>query len=164
MKTPEGRTYGPVTKQELDAWVAEGRVSADCQLLDDDQGSWCSATSVYPILQPEYSAPGGGGQHQDPSPVQRPVGRLGATTRVAPHRGGLILALGVVSWVSCPLLGLAAWIMGNSDLRRMRARRMDPEGIPLTQAGQILGMVHVILSALMCLFFLFLVLLIGLAH
>jgi hypothetical protein len=37
-----------------------------------------------------------------------------------------------------------AWVMGSSDLREMRSGRMDPSGMGLTQAGQILGMIYAI--------------------
>jgi predicted RNA-binding Zn-ribbon protein involved in translation (DUF1610 family) len=60
----------------------------------------------------------------------------------APHRGGLILALGILGWVVCFPLGIAAWVMGSSDLREMAAGRMDPQGEGLTRAGKILGAVQ----------------------
>src|SRR5688500_12017991 len=33
LKTEEGEDYGPVPREELDAWYEEGRVTADCQVL-----------------------------------------------------------------------------------------------------------------------------------
>lgn len=58
-----------------------------------------------------------------------------------PHRGSVILTLGILGLVVCPLLGLGAWQMGNDDLRHMRYGRMDPAGRELTAAGRVLGMV-----------------------
>ena len=58
-----------------------------------------------------------------------------------PHRGTLILVLGILSLVLCGLLGPVAWVMGNNDLDEIRAGRMDPEGEGTTQAGRICGMV-----------------------
>jgi len=63
--------------------------------------------------------------------------------RLAPHRGSVILVLGII-----------AWVMGNGDLREMDAGRMDPSGRGLTDAGRILGMTNVILSAVGILFYL----------
>lgn len=60
---------------------------------------------------------------------------------VAPHRGGLILVLGLLSWVGCPVVSFAAWIMGSHDLREMRAGRMDRSGEAPTLAGMIFGMI-----------------------
>ena len=62
------------------------------------------------------------------------------------HRGGLILALGIIGLVmSCGPVGIAAWIMGNNDMKAMEAGQMNPEGKQLTQVGKILGMVSTIL-------------------
>ncbi len=63
-----------------------------------------------------------------------------------PHRGGLILALGILGIVCCFICGIIAWVMGNNDMREIDAGRMDPTGRGLTQAGKICGMVGVILS------------------
>jgi hypothetical protein len=68
-----------------------------------------------------------------------------------PHRGGTILALGIISFVFLPcavICGPAAWIMGNTDLAEMRAGRMDPSGEGMVQAGRVLGMIAAILMLL----------------
>jgi len=44
------------------------------------------------------------------------------------------------------ILGPIAWIMGNNDLKGIRAGQMDPEGESLTNIGRILGMVATILT------------------
>ena len=67
---------------------------------------------------------------------------------LAQHRGALILVLGIMSFVVCPLCGVASWVMGKADMEQMDAGRMDPEGRGLTQAGKICGMVSVGLMAL----------------
>ncbi len=67
---------------------------------------------------------------------------------LAPHRGGAILTMGILSLLVCGPLGIAAWIMGNNDLAEIRAGRMDPSGEGSTQAGRICGMIAVILMAL----------------
>ena len=68
-----------------------------------------------------------------------------------PHRGGLVLALGIVSiatificWPLAPLAlipGIIAWVLGRGDLNRIRSGEMDPAGESTTQAGWICGMV-----------------------
>ena len=65
---------------------------------------------------------------------------------VAPHRGVLILVLGILGIVCCFICGIIAWVMGNNDMREIDAGRMDPSGKGLTQAGKICGMVGVILA------------------
>jgi len=62
-----------------------------------------------------------------------------------PHRGVLILVLGILGLVACAVLGPIAWIMGNTDLKKMDAGVMDPEGRSNTQIGKILGIVGTVL-------------------
>jgi len=56
--------------------------------------------------------------------------------------------LGILSLIVCGPLGIAAWIMGNNDLREIDSGVMDPEGRGMTQAGRICGMIACILMAL----------------
>ena len=72
--------------------------------------------------------------------------------RLAPHRGTLILVLGIVGLVACPPVGIAAWMMGKTDLAAIRAGRMDPAGKDTTQIGYILGIVAAIIFALQLVF------------
>ena len=72
-----------------------------------------------------------------------------------PHRGTLILTLGIISialGMLCGIfglpLGIAAWVMGRHDLMKMRQRTMDPAGEGLTQAGWICGIIGTILDSL----------------
>lgn len=65
-----------------------------------------------------------------------------------PHRGGVILALGLIGLVVCHPLGIAAWVMGKNDMAEMDRGYMDPSGRDLTKAGQIVGIVATGLMAL----------------
>jgi len=65
-----------------------------------------------------------------------------------PHRGTLILVLGILGLVVCGPVGIAAWVMGNADLKEMDAGTMDPSGRGTTQAGKICGMIACILMIL----------------
>jgi len=76
-----------------------------------------------------------------------PIGPQYSTQQtLRPHRGGLILALGILGLVCCFICGIVAWVMGSNDLREMAAGRMDPSGQGLTQAGKICGMISVIIQ------------------
>jgi hypothetical protein len=68
------------------------------------------------------------------------------------HRGALVLTLGILSLVMCPLqvLGPVAWVMGNNDLAAMRAGRMDRSGEGITQAGRICGIIGTVMLILSC--------------
>jgi hypothetical protein len=72
-----------------------------------------------------------------------------------PERGGLVLVLGVLSLVCLALcgpagmaLGITAWALGHGDLRKMKARQMDPAGLGTTQGGYVCGIIGTALNAL----------------
>lgn len=71
-----------------------------------------------------------------------------------PHRGGTVLALGIVGLVlnfGCGfgwILGIIAWVMANNDLKEMDAGVMDPSGRSNTSAGKICGIISVVLGAI----------------
>lgn len=78
-----------------------------------------------------------------------------------PHRGVLLLVLGILSLVLCQLLGPVAWIMGKGDLQKIDAGQMDPEGRGLTQAGMVIGIVSTVLMILGLCWIIFMMLFMG---
>lgn len=101
VQTPDGQQYGPISKAELDAWVTEGRVDYECQVLQEGWTQWQWADTVYPDLQrgadqpehegfPNLVAPGGSGSDlpsitpsgSSPNPFAAP------RTTPAPAEGG----------------------------------------------------------------------------
>lgn len=74
----------------------------------------------------------------------RPLRRSGI-----PHRGGVILALGIISLVIFPwasiICGPLAWLLGNADLSEIRAGRMDESGEGMVQAGRVLGIISTVM-------------------
>lgn len=152
LKTPEGQVYGPVARETLEQWVREGRVSEDCRLLCEAEGVWHSAADVYPALgpfPPVKVTAAGFARGPNPAEGASSTASRGHIHIVNDHRGGMILALGILSWaIGCPIFGVMAWVMGSSDLRDMQRGIMDARGMGLTQAGQIIGMVHSIIMLL----------------
>jgi hypothetical protein len=163
--TCEGQRFGPITKEELDRWVAENRLTSSCQVYQDGWPSWRMAPEIYQNLP---AAPGGtagasnfgsaAGGTASTNPYAAPMHGGGAspsTSYQIPHRGGLILALGIIGLVLCCVCAPFAWAMGQSDLRRIRAGEMDPMGLGLTQAGMILGIIGCVLGLLQLLWVMF---------
>lgn len=83
---------------------------------------------------------------------------------VVPHRGGLLMVLGVLSLV-CVVgillcfvgqvfnlvgigLGTAAWLMGNRDLAQIYRGDMDPEGQMQTKSARNCGIIGVVLNVI----------------
>jgi hypothetical protein len=64
---------------------------------------------------------------------------------MTPHRGTLILVLGILSLIICYPLGIVAWVMGNRDMKAIAAGTMDPEGKQLTNIGRILGIIGTVI-------------------
>lgn len=155
LKTPEGQIFGAVDRAELGQWVQEGRVSEDCQLRRGEYGSWTDAAKIFPQLaQPAYQPrqPSGAAYanpYAQPATSQPSVGSsFGGGRYVRPDRGGLILTFAILGWFFCPIFSVMAWSMGSNDINQMRSGLMDNRGMGLTQAGQILGMIHTVLILL----------------
>ena len=48
LKTPDGKIYGPVTRQTLDEWSNQGRVSTECYLKQNEETQWQKAEVLMP--------------------------------------------------------------------------------------------------------------------
>ena len=163
LRVPEGHQYGPVPKSEMDAWVKEGRVTAQCQLRNGD-GPWQPAGAVYSFLgsppaqggfpsqpmQPAnpFAQPMGGGPYNPyaaPMAPQMPFGGYGYTK---PHRGGLVLGLALAGQFCCPIFSLISLAMSFNDLGEMDRGIMDRSGQGLTRGAQILSIITCVLFGL----------------
>jgi hypothetical protein len=128
LRTPEGPIYGPTRRDDFQRWVVEGRVTPDCFICPGDN-TWKPASEIFP----ELAAP-------------RPKAALKPETIAAlkrqPHRGALILILGIMGILTtCPIPSIMAWVMGTHDLDEMRANRMDDSGYNMTASGRMLGLI-----------------------
>lgn len=153
LKVPEGLIYGPISVLTLNDWVAQGRVSPDCQVRSETNPEWLGAERYYPVLclppprrpgfmplaHPNKAPAKGSAARPKPAPPldQPKLDRI--VPRVAPHRGLSILLLSILGWITCPIAGVAAWNMAAHDLNEMREKRMDPAGFAQTQAGYYLA-------------------------
>jgi len=50
LQTEDGEQFGPISREELDEWVAEGRVDTECQVLREGWDQWQWAEEVFPEL------------------------------------------------------------------------------------------------------------------
>jgi hypothetical protein len=119
-------------------------------------------------------------QEEDERPRERRRRRRGRRD-AEPHRGGLVLTLGIISvamsgvaLVGCCIfapagflavvglaLGIPAWVMGARDLRKMDRGVMDREGRGPTRGGYICGIIGTISAAIMVVLVVLAVLLFG---
>lgn len=151
VRTEDGAVYGPVTKAELDQWVAEGRVTALSQLLQEPDQHWQPAGQVYPQLASAAAGNPFADRSAASNPYEAPAAFSPSSTArrfSRPHRGGTILTLGILGVICCQLLAPVAWALGQADMRQINDGVMDPEGRALTQVGMILGIVGTVILLL----------------
>jgi len=107
-----------------------------------------------PFSAPPQPAPDVNPFGDRPEPALNPYASPGAPmvkpqAYSKPHRGGLILALGIIGiFLCCVPVSIVAWVMGATDLKQIRAGRMDPSGQGMTQAGMIIGIVGTVLTGI----------------
>ena len=93
--------YGPVAQEQLVAWLTQGRVKGGDLVWAEGMPNWAPAGSIGEL------APGRPGILQIASPLRS-------------HRGGAILALGIISIVGivvCCLIDLICGIIGYTVLK-----------------------------------------------
>ena len=143
----QGQQSGPISDSDLARLVANGEVLSETLVWREGMQEWL----------PVHSIPGliGGSQIggvQGASPVQTqphtyPNQGYPQQTQVEPHRAELILTLGIVG-LFIPIVGVAAWIMGHSDLQKIKRGAMDPTGEGKTKTGMILGIIDTVWMAI----------------
>lgn len=139
MKTTNGHEYGPVDRVTLNRWFSEGRIGAGYEIRVGDFGSWQPAH----LLQP--GSPGGSTNPFAPYPTTSTTGPLGRQYP-KPDQSGLILAMGILAWIVCPICGVIAWVMGGQALKDIQQGAADPTNRGLVQVGYYLGMINSILT------------------
>jgi hypothetical protein len=147
MKTPEGLVFGPVSKEELDRWRDQGRITHQAQLLPAGGQQWLWATEVYPeIARAEPMTP-------VPAPGARTAGGMALenlphsyyASGIEPPRGALVLVLSILGFTTaCAVPSIIAVVLGWWDLKLMKAGKMDPAGRTQTIIGIVLGCVWIV--------------------
>jgi hypothetical protein len=117
-------------------------------------------------------------EEQTPGPAESVEVEQTSGQSLTPHRGNVILVLGIVGLVVCLLglfccgvfgiagciCGIIAWVMANKDQKEMAAGTMDPTGRETTQAGKICGIISVILGIVIFIISLLILVLVVFSH
>lgn len=107
--------------------AAANRSSVGRRAVNEQPSSAPASDSMWPIPVDSAAAP--------------PIQASELVDALAPHRGPLILAMGLIGLLTtCPLFSILAWVMGSNDLEEITRGRMDPTGRQLTKVGKTLGM------------------------
>ena len=119
-----GVQQGPLTLEELQQRIQQGTVTHNDFVWREGMAQWAPAGTMRELFSAGMPAP----------------------LYLRPHRGGAILALGILGITPCFICGIIAWVMANNDLKAMAAGVMDRSGQQMTQAGKICGIVGTILT------------------
>jgi hypothetical protein len=110
-------------------------------------------------MSEETQLPSGFESGSQPIQPGKPGGTGGGTAaprELKRNRADLIMVLGILSLFCCPPMGVIAWIMGSSDLRRVKNGTMSSDHIGTLRAGWVLGMVGTVFFAVWLLTMIFL--------
>lgn len=162
----QGQQYGPVDDAAIREWIKSGRVQPSDHVWTEGMAQWQPASQVAALSDAfadpsrEQGAAQSGpapveGLYQPPQPqqpqgAQYPTGQdtgYTPTRPLKPHRGTLILVLGILSVVLCCCgpMGIVTMVLAKGDLKQMDQGLMDPSGRGSTQAGFIMGLIVTIL-------------------
>ena len=153
-----GQQHGPVSIEELTARINSGEIHAGTLVWQEGMADWAPLSEACPQAIPVAPAPTPGAPGPAPGPAPSPYAPPGANPGgyqtgqqgggyMEPHRGVLVLVLGIVG-LCCCIPAIVAIILGHQDLQKIDAGQMDPEGRGLTLAGKILGIVGFVLNAI----------------
>jgi len=138
----DGKTYGPISLEQLKQWAVEGRVNPQTEVQTEGAADWKKAAEI-----PELAALFPGGAllaSSGPPPI--------TTAASGAQQSGLAvtsLVLGVLSLVCFGILtGVPAIICGH--IARDRARRLPAQygGAGLALAGLVLGYIATVVTFL----------------
>lgn len=137
----------PQCKTEFTIPFPEDQLASESSNPADDSDATIQAAPVKPEQNPFGDKPA---PQTNPyaSPQQTFTPQVPGTGYRRPHRGAMILTLGILAIPCnfCLIPGICAWSMGSNDLNAMRNGQMDPSGRGLTQAGHILGIIGTVIS------------------
>ena len=131
-KSNDGEEYGPISAIDVREWQNQGRMNNESLVRYSNSRDW-KPLSDFSELNTTPTTP----THQDGQDFQ-------------PHRGSMILTFGIIGIACCFPLGIAAWVMGHSDIKSIDAGVMDPSGRSMTNGGKICGIISVIFTVLGC--------------
>jgi hypothetical protein len=175
VRLSDGREYGPVSRQELDSWYQQNRLTPDSQIQQEGNASWLPATTLYPALArpsafpvapapnppnpfgknlpsganpfgDQPSSPYGGSAYPNPYAAS-PYGPQ-TTYHLPPNRGGTVLVLAILGFLFCCVLNIVAIFMALEDKKQIAAGRMSAENEGLLTAGLIVSIIPLALAAL----------------
>jgi hypothetical protein len=141
----DGQEYGPVTGEQIRAWITEGRIERKTPVFVDGAKDW-NFVGLLPEFTNCFSVPGTPPTIAPPPCGPATAGRMAKTNSYA--QAGMIF--GILSWVCCccgfpfGILGLVFSLVGLSQIN---ANPGLHEGRGMAIAGLILSGLNLLLGA-----------------
>ena len=133
-KSNDGEEYGPISASDVREWQNQGRMNNDSLVRYSNSRDWKPLSDFSEL--------------NSPTPTPTPAQQGGQDFQ--PHRGSMILTFGIIGVACCFPFGIAAWVMGHSDIKSIDSGVMDPSGRSMTNGGKICGIISVIITVLGC--------------
>lgn len=177
VRLSDGREYGPVSRQELDSWYQQDRLTADAHVQQEGHESWLPATTLYPALSrpavypaapssnpfgkdlptganpfSDTATPQGGFANPYASPYGASSYGATSTPYLPPNRGTMVLVLSLIGFFVCCFLNIAAIYIALEDKKQIAAGRMSRENEGLLTAGIIISALPIAWGVLVMLF------------
>ena len=133
-KSNDGEEYGPISASDVREWQNQGRMNNESLVRYSNSRDWKPLSDFSEL--------------NSPTPTPTPTQQGGQDFQ--PHRGSMILTFGIIGVACCFPFGIAAWVMGHSDIKSIDSGIMDPSGRSMTNGGKICGIISVIITVLGC--------------
>ena len=135
-KSNDGEEYGPISASDVREWQNQGRMNNESLVRYSNSRDWKPLSDFSEL------------NSLTPTPTPTPTQQGGQDFQ--PHRGSMILTFGIIGVACCFPFGIAAWVMGHSDIKSIDSGVMDPSGRSMTNGGKICGIISVIITVLGC--------------
>ena len=139
-KSNDGEEYGPISASDVREWQNQGRMNNESLVRYSNSRDWKPLSDFSELNSPTPTP--------TPTPTSAPAQQGGQDFQ--PHRGSMILTFGIIGVACCFPFGIAAWVMGHSDIKSIDSGVMDPSGRSMTNGGKICGIISVIIAVLSC--------------
>ena len=133
-KSNDGEEYGPISASDVREWQNQGRMNNESLVRYSNSRDWKPLSDFSEL--------------NSPTPTPTPTQQGGQDFQ--PHRGSMILTFGIIGVACCFPFGIAAWVMGHSDIKSIDSGVMDPSGRSMTNGGKICGIISIIITVLGC--------------
>lgn len=142
----DGREYGPVTADQVQSWIAEGRVNAQTNVLAEGAAQW-KPLSGYSEFAPMLA------RAIPPLPAPRPISVAPAPRNNSMAVLGLVMGVLSITCGMCCCYGVPFNVLGIIfSLVALAQIQNDPQSHqsrPLAIAGLVLSILSLVASALM---------------